>query len=624
MAPNRPRNIILVVLDSLRHDGVGFSRDRRFHDRFGLPLDRRTPTLDRLAEGGTVFTRAYSTAACATAAHAALFTSRFPSEHRVETLFPTPLAPELPTLAGLLSDAGYHTIHAFDFEPHFVKSGLNRGAREVIFRNDRKVLEALSRRGEGTFLFMHFGDIHLPYLRSFDEVSASKAYREAYAELRRRYRLPGIDAGFRHAVAMARSDHAGRPRPMPRWVLDDFSTIKQAMQIEGQYFRDIFPYYQRGINAFDQGRLARFVAGLEAHGLLEDALLVVTADHGESNYSENHFEHGLDLSDGVLQVPLFVRYPGLARAGARIETPVSHLDIAPTVLDLAGVPLQPLTLRGISLREVLAGRGEVASDRGLYAENWRCQTSPGSLEPGPRRLLAQRALRTDRYKLVIQGRDLEGDDSVLSLVDPNLDLERFVSAVDHRYLGLSNQQPLSSWLKAIRAKEVVGQTDVLTDILVLARNTLSRDRYKQQHLRRLRSFLADRIQQHWRGGTMDVTSVVRDLYEAFFLDFPTEAMLQKLSALVRHHCRAVEDIMSLFEHMGPARERYQLFDLETDPFEEINLFATGLSIAQERDALAMEIMLMEAFSQGTRRRQVLADAEPSASVTDAPSLKALG
>jgi sialic acid synthase SpsE len=68
---------------------------------------------------------------------------------------------------------------------------------------------------------------------------------------------------------------------------------------------------------------------------------------------------------------------------------------------------------------------------------------------------------------------------------------------------------------------------------------------------------------------------VRDVYEAWFLDFPGHAVVQKLSALVRHNCRSLDDILSLFEQMGSARERYQLYDLEADPFEQNNLFRLG-------------------------------------------------
>lgn len=606
---NRPQNIIILALDALRHDCVSYCTDQRLHDRYQLSPRPQTPTLERLAERGTLFTQACTTATATAPAHAAILTSRYPAEHGIETPVPSPLSVGIPTLTTLLGHAGYHTVHAVDFEECFARTGLNRGARKVFYHDDARVLEHLMRHratsSQGLFLYVHFGDLHHPYLRSFDPQAITddhrEAYRTQYSRLRRQFQVPDLDDGLRQAVAVSRGAAFPAPRGPVRQVLDDFYTLRTAIQQEHHYFETIFPLYQEGINRFDQGRLARFVQALTDAELLDDTLLVVTSGHGEANLGLNQFDHGLDLSDGAIRVPLIFAFPGIIHERYQLDAPVSLLDIAPTVLEMAGVNIDRMLLRGTSLTGALVGRLELPSDRAIYAEQWRArqpELDVGERDMPSRTLLVQRAMRTDRYKLVLQGPDLTGDELVLNFIDQELNLTRFVEAVNHRYMGLGNPTPLESWIRARQLSLDTEKTDILSELLLLTRSTLGRERYPNLHARRLRSLLAERIQAHYREGELDVAGMLQDFYEAWFLDFPTDATLQRLTVLVRHHCKDIEDVMELFTQISPYQERYRFYDLELDPFEETNLFAAGLSVVQERDALAIEIMLMEVFLEG--------------------------
>lgn len=605
----KPQNIMILVLDGLRQDCVSFCPEQRLHDRYKLEPRPHTPTLDQLAERGTLFSQALTPATATGPAHAALLTSRYPAEHGIETPIPTPLSVGIPTLTSLLGHAGYHTVHALDFEECFARTGLNRGAKKIFHHDDARVIEhVISHRAtsrSGLFLYAHFGDLHHPYLRTFDPNATPESHREAYrahySRLRRQFQVPDVDEGLRQAVAISRGQPFPAPRGPVRQVMDDFYTLRTAIQQEGNYFPTIFPLYQEAINRFDQGRLANFIQALNDAELLDDTLLIVTSGHGESNLGMNQFDHGLDLTDGAIRVPLLFSFPGVIHERYQLDAPVSLLDIMPTVLEMAGVNIDRMLLRGNSLTGSLVGRVELPSDRALYAEQWRAkmpEVDLGARDEPSRTLLVQRAMRTDRYKLVLQGPDLTGDEQVLHFVDQELDLRRFVDAVNHRYMGLGNPNPLEAWIRARQLSLDPEKTDILTELLLLTRSTLGKDRYPNLHARRLRSLLAERIQAHYREGTLNVAAMVQDFYEAWFLEFPSEATLQRLTVLVRHHCKDIEDVMEMFLQISTYQQRYHFFDLEMDPFEETNLFSEGLSVAQERDALAIEIMLMEVFLEG--------------------------
>ena len=113
--------------------------------------------------------------------------------------------------------------------------------------------------------------------------------------------------------------------------------------------------YEREVRYTDDV-LADFLGVLDAHGLAERTILIVTSDHGES-FGEHFWDgHGFDLHDEALLVPFAVRAPGLVPAGRVVEEEVGLVDLTPTVLDLVGLP--PLhDVQGHSFARLLTGRG---------------------------------------------------------------------------------------------------------------------------------------------------------------------------------------------------------------------------------------------------------------------------
>lgn len=148
--------------------------------------------------------------------------------------------------------------------------------------------------------------------------------------------------------------------------------------------------YDGGIRYTDT-HIGALLDGLKARGLYDDALIVLTADHGEEFLEHGRFFH-TQLYDETMHVPLIMKLPQGAHAGSAIDTQAQSIDIVPTVLELLGLTL-PSTLQGRSLAPALRGVAQ----------------------PGVPAFLNGRAIRTDRWKLIADGKqgaqlyDLEAD-----------------------------------------------------------------------------------------------------------------------------------------------------------------------------------------------------------------------
>ena len=148
--------------------------------------------------------------------------------------------------------------------------------------------------------------------------------------------------------------------------------------------------YYAGIVLADEN-MGRTFETLTAMGVLDDSVILFTADHGfflgEWRMYDKRFMH-----EPSIRVPLFIRYPRLIKPGTEVADKMTlNLDWAPTILDLAGVRV-PSEMQGRSLRPLLAGEQPV---------NWRNDWLYEYYEfPGPHNVKKNRGIRTDRYKLI--------------------------------------------------------------------------------------------------------------------------------------------------------------------------------------------------------------------------------
>lgn len=369
-----PQRIVLVSLDTVRASSVS-----------GYGDADTTPTLLEIAGEGVLFRNTVAASSYTIPSHMSIFTGLDPAEHGVHE-FHARLAPEVDTLASRLKAAGYRT-QAFH-EGGFVDArfGFGRGFDEyrelprqaVLDERLPEVLDWIRSTAETPyFLFLHSYSAHFPY----------GGYE--------RYRREHPERGLPPAEVLARvtpAESAADPALHHDCTLYNQLAERQAAVLScgerkaGEAFRRsphfaadlraIRRSYRERIRRLDAA-LGRIRAALRERGQWQDTLLVVTSDHGEAFFEHGIYGHPFVPFDEVLRVPLVIAYPRLpAGARGRVEPGlVSHLDLLPTVLSLAGQPV-PEGLQGQDLSPVLHGRSSVAPDRTVYAGVLRVAHKP--------------------------------------------------------------------------------------------------------------------------------------------------------------------------------------------------------------------------------------------------------
>ena len=339
-APARP-GILLITADTLRADHLGC-----YGSRLGA-----TPSLDKFADGALVFDDCLCNEPLTCPSCAAMMTS-LPPRMTGATRNGLPVAPGIPTVAELLRAAGWHTFCVQSTWTLKAKlCGLDRGfgiydqdfhhRRWGVMSSERpadEVTDAALRLLRGCpadqpfFGWIHYIDPHAPY------------------RMHRRF------------------DPWGKSQ----------SALTQRDWVRARYASEV---------AFMDHELGRLLDALPA-----DTIVVFTADHGESLFEHNYLGHGRRIYQDNLRVPLLLRAPGVAPR--RTAVPAQGMDIAPTLLGLAGVTAAPGMsgcdlvgrppgadrLRFVEtyggavphvpgLRKMLAGSGP--SHKGVIAEGWK-------------------------------------------------------------------------------------------------------------------------------------------------------------------------------------------------------------------------------------------------------------
>jgi arylsulfatase A-like enzyme/Tfp pilus assembly protein PilF len=310
-------NIILITLDTTRADRVGFLNS----------ASALTPHLDALARQSVVFPRTYSQVPITTASHATILTGTYPQYHQVND-FGVPLAKQLPYLPETLHERGYRTaafVASVVLDPRTGAPGFDRGfdTYQAGFRARRP------------------GDDRYQTL----EWRGAEVVARAQAWLKKR------PAGPVFVWVHLYDAHAPYEPPEP------FRTRYAAQPYDGEI-------------AYDDACVGDLLKELRAQGLYENSIIAVMADHGEAFGEHGERHHGVFLYDETIHVPLLIKLPGSRLAGQRIEQRVGLVDVAPTVLQLAGVAA-PAGMQGLALLP-RAGKIEdgpaALAQRALYSE----------------------------------------------------------------------------------------------------------------------------------------------------------------------------------------------------------------------------------------------------------------
>jgi arylsulfatase A-like enzyme len=331
-------NLIVYVSDALRTDHVGCYGARRV----------ATPTIDELAATGVRFDQAIAAAPWTCPSTASMITGLYPHHHGY-LHWDAALDPALPTLFTVAAAHGYAT-GSFVFDENYLFKGFAdasvAGTSETL---DGVVQWLRAHRSEPFVLWFHSWATHMPYDVLHAERKEWLAAKEAI--------VGGIQSDSASALLELREAYA--------------QAVERSSEVQ----------------------LAGFLEALDELGLRERTAVAFTSDHGESwgeRFGDKlavrgtYHMHGAALHDEIVEVPLILSAPGLLEPGV-VATQVSLVDLAPTLLDLGGAPLDGVD--GASLLPLLAAEEE--GDRPA----WIVGTDAGRV--------SQLALRQPPWKLTV-------------------------------------------------------------------------------------------------------------------------------------------------------------------------------------------------------------------------------
>jgi arylsulfatase A-like enzyme len=306
-------NILLVTIDTLRADHVG---------AYGYPR-ATTPAIDALAAEGSLFEHAFAHAPSTRYSMPAILTGRHPSRVLWDTSVWWPaLRPENRTIAEILEDRGFTTGALLNYSYFDPVRRMNQGFH--VYRNDNARLhqgrDPASTRGSS----------------SREQADAAIAFLDEHAARRWFLWVHFYDPHFEY------ERHPGTTG-------------------FGESKIDLYDHEIR----FTDDHVARVLARVRELGLWDRTVVVVTGDHGEGFGERGIDFHGYHLYAAQTRVPLVVRVPGLAPR--KIAMPVGHVDLVPTLANLAGAPSEP-AMEGRSLVAEMAGLSPADQDRAVFQE----------------------------------------------------------------------------------------------------------------------------------------------------------------------------------------------------------------------------------------------------------------
>ena len=322
----RQPNILIVLADQLRACSVGYAGEE--------PLI--TPHLDRLAAQSAVFTTAVSPTPVCTPYRGSMVTGRTALSLGL-VLNDIPLSTDEVSLAHAARGAGYDTAYIGKWHlngpdrPAWVPPGAARqgfdfwAAANFDHNYDRSVY--------------FVGDSPEPRVWQGYDAEAQTSLAIEYLANRK------SDKPFCLVLSWGPPHHPYRTVPQEYLDLYDPDALVPRPNCPEMPRKDLWGYYAQ--TTFLDDQLARLVAALDDTRLADDTILVFSSDHGDMHGSHGVFKKQWPWDESV-KVPFVLRYPRRVKAGSRFDFPLSAIDIMPTVLGLAGVPV-PDRVEGVDL-----------------------------------------------------------------------------------------------------------------------------------------------------------------------------------------------------------------------------------------------------------------------------------
>ena len=309
------RSLLLISVDTTRADHIG---------AYGYDA-AQTPTIDRIAAEGTLFERAYSVVPETLPSHTSMMTGLYPPSHAVRLNLVFRVPPDLRTLAEILRAEGFYTAAVTSAAVLDGRFGLNQGFISYV--------DPQTVAGGRTQL---------------KEIRAQMVTNRALAALN--------VAGDRRFFLWAHyyDPHSPFDPPAPFEPGEEEDIPPESIEL-----------YDREISYTDLW-IGRLLEGAEERGLLEDTLVILIGDHGESLGEHGETYHTVFVYDSTQRVPLIVKGPGV-EAGKRVDRVVSTLDIFATALEFLG--LEPPESSSLVLPGLPVSPDKDSGERVAYSDS---------------------------------------------------------------------------------------------------------------------------------------------------------------------------------------------------------------------------------------------------------------
>lgn len=305
-------NIVLIIIDTLRADHLGC---------YGYCRDT-SPVIDSLAATGITFTRCQAQAPWTLPAHATIWTGLTVRSHRtvMHGTVSNGLNPELETIPAILGKDGYITLgfvnspylaEDFGFNREFDHYSMHLSGHDMAVITVDEVLkwfEDNTGNPNPKFLVVHLFDVHAPY-------SAPDGFDTRFSEI-------GASGGT-------------------NWQTDSLNNVTNTEDLQ-----HLINMYDGEIARVDN-QIGRLLHGLRQHGVLDNAMIIVTSDHGEEFFEHGSWSHGHSLYQELLHVPLIITGEGIPSDSINTN-PAGQFDILPVIAGYTGNPI-PECVEGIDI-----------------------------------------------------------------------------------------------------------------------------------------------------------------------------------------------------------------------------------------------------------------------------------
>ena len=464
-AKTKPKNVIYILSDDHRYDFMGFT---------GKVPGLQTPNMDRLAKEGAHFKNAFVTTALCSPSRASILTGQYAHTHTVvDNAAPAPA--NLVYFPEYLQKAGYQTAFlgkwhmggdsdeprpGFDhwisfrgqgvyYNPLLNINGQHKQYSDSAYISDILTDEALSwlqqrKKNKPFFMYLSHKAVHA-------EFQPAKRHHGRYRQIQIQYPasmfMTATPQSKKFTKGKLQLPEAGQVKfnyqDIPNWVrAQRYSWHGVDYMYHGQTdFDRFYQDYLETLLGIDDS-IGRVLAFLKENGLDEETVVFYMGDNGFS-----FGEHGLidkrHAYEESMRVPLLARAPGLIKPGTEINQMVLNLDIAPTILDLAGLK-KPKQMQGVSALPLMVGQQIPWRDKVFYEYYWE-----NAFPQTP----TMHSIRTDRYKFTrIHGTwDIN---ELYDLVQDPYEVNNLIRSPEHQQLAKELNTQLWDWLEQTKGLQI--------------------------------------------------------------------------------------------------------------------------------------------------------------------------